>query len=231
MTTYDPSQWPGATWTAYNPAPGTDPVYDAYMATFAAQVATRNAETEMGRSRLQSEYDAGLAKLGDMQVGDRRNLESSLLARGVGRSGEAMRRAGELETDYATRRTDASRALAEGYASLDQGLAGYLAELAAQREGAIAESRMRLLGQDKAVPGSDTPGAGTSPGYKPVKPKATKGTAYSSGSGAGTYNDWAMGVLNPSTPYAPNQPPRSQPPGYVPVKKAPPAKATRGRFY
>jgi hypothetical protein len=200
-------------------------VYDAYMATFAAQVSGRNAETEMNRTRLQSEYDAGLVKLGDSQVGDRRNLETSLLARGVGRSGEAIRRHGDLETDYATRRTDAARALADGYASLDQGLAGYLAELAAQREGAIAESRLRLLGQGKAVPGSDTPGAGASPGYKPVKPKKAKSTG--SKVPAGAYDDWATGVLNPSTPYAPNQPTGA--PTYTPVRRTTPPGTTRRR--
>lgn len=169
----DPSTWPGATWSAYNPAPGTDPEWDAYMATFTAQVAQRNAEARAARQRLATEYEAGIASIDARTPGQRRELEAGLLAKGIGRSGEAMRRAASLEAAVYQQKADADRARLEGYNAIETGLTGSLTDLAADREAQIAASRLRLLDDNREVPETTTPGAGTSSGYKPPKKKQT----------------------------------------------------------
>lgn len=203
---YDPSNpatWPGATWSAYNPAPGTDPEWDAYMATFTAQATQRNAEAAAARARLATEYESGIAMLDARAPGQRRDLEAGLLSRGIGRSGEAMRRAASLEADLYQQRADADRARLEGYNAIETGLTGSLTDLAAAREGQIAASRLRLLNQGRTVPGSETPGAGSSAGYKPPKKKKTS----TGGGGTATQPPPSSPPPNPYTPPGPGAPP------------------------
>lgn len=200
-----PPQVPiGGAWTVYNPTPGSDPDWDAYMATFTAQVAQRNAEAAMARNRLQTEYDAGVAQLDYQAPGARKDLEASMLSRGVGRSGEAVRRAGELESDIYSQRAAADRARLEGYQTIDQGLTGNLTDLAAQREAAIADSRLRLLTDGKKVGAAETPGVGTS---DPYRPSTKKKVARGGGSAAPPPAPPAGQPSTRPTPPDPNAPP------------------------
>lgn len=155
---------PGATWSAYDPPAGTDPTWDAFVAAYTAKAATANADAERQRTALDTEYNAGVASLDFQAPGQRRDLEASLLQRGVGRSSQAIRRRGELEGEFLSRRNAADTARQEGKDSIDSALLRELTGYAAEREAQIAASRLRLLEKDKAVPSVDVPGGATLPG-------------------------------------------------------------------
>lgn len=160
----------GGQWTVYNPAPGTDPVWDAYLATYTAKAKMADIDAQRQRDLLAQSHTAARATLDEQTPGRRRDLEGSLLAAGVGRSSRAMRNRSDLESDIVRSYQSADDSYRAGSESIDSTYARLIAEMAAEREGAIAESRLRLLGDGKSVPGSDTPGGTTSPGY--TKPKA-----------------------------------------------------------
>lgn len=165
---------PGGTWSAYNPAPGTDPVWDAYVAEFTARVANRNAAAELRRRRTQADADATIAAIDFAAPDQRKSLEGSLLARGVGRSGEALRRRADLESDLLGARSAADKSRVDTLEAIDMDLATELTDLAADRERQIAESRLRLLADKETVPDVSTPGS--------TRPAPTSGGGKSGGS-------------------------------------------------
>lgn len=158
---------PNGTFTAYNPKPGTDPEWDAFMANYINQIAQANADATRSRSRLQNEYDTGIAGLQLAQPGKRKGLEDSLLGRGVGRSGYALTQRAGVESDYLDARNAADRARLEGLAGVDSTLSRGLFDLSADRENQIAQSRLRL---GSKAPTPDTPGYDEK---KNPKPKTT----------------------------------------------------------
>lgn len=166
---------PTPTWTAYSPAPGTDAVWDALLASFVAREARAKADVERQRSTLDTEYQAGIASLDYAAPGQRQDLEASLLSRGVGRSGEALRRRADLEAQMLGQRTDAERAYASGQDALESSYQNAITDLALEREKAIADSRLRLLADGKEVPGVTVPGAGGGAGTvsDPYKKKSS----------------------------------------------------------
>lgn len=214
---------PGAEWSVYNPAPGTDPTWDAFLATFTAQTARRNAEADQARGRISFAYDDALASLTAAEPTRRKTLESSLLARGVGRSGEAQRRRTDLEGDLYRQRADADRARLEGLATIDSGLETALTDLAAQREQEIAASRLRLLKDGEQVPGVDTPDSGSQDPYTPPKKKSSGGGRKSGGSPPPPPN-------RPPSGGPPPVPPGTRPPSRPSGSKKPPSKGG-GVFY
>jgi hypothetical protein len=173
---------PGGSWSVYNPPPGTDPVWDAYLAEFTARVANRNAAAELRKRRVQADADAVLASIDFNAPDQRRDLEGSLLARGVGRSGEALRRRADLEADLLAARASADKQRVDALEGIDFDLVAEMVELAAERERQIAESRLRLLNDpDEKAPDVQTPGS-TRPPSTPGGGSKSSGTK-SSGSG------------------------------------------------
>lgn len=201
---------PTPIWTAYSPQPGTDPVWDALLASFIAREARAKADVERQRSTLDTEYQAGVASLDAAAPGQRQDLESTLLSRGVGRSGEALRRRADLEAQMLGQRTDAERAYASGQDALESSYQTAISDLALEREKAIADSRLRLLGQDKKVDDVTVPGAGGAPGtvssgYKtgsPSKKSSSKSLSSKKSSnkksGAAVVSSYAPYVYTPS---------------------------------
>lgn len=158
--------------TAYNPPPGTDPEWDAYVAGYTAKVANANADAARGRAMLQNTYDAGLATLQQQLPLQEQSVEAGLLARGIGRSGEAARRRATVQQNYLSQLNEADRNRVEGMSNLDATLASNITNLAADREAQIAQSRLRIAAAHGQVPGVTTPGY--TPPVLPPKTAAPK---------------------------------------------------------
>lgn len=167
MTNVHPLPTVPGGYTTYNPKPGEDPEWDAYVATYTNKLRKAQADADFAKSRLKSEYDLALGNLDAAAPQQRDNLESSLLSRGVGRSGEALRRHSDLESGFVQQKDTATRALLEGQATTDQQMQGAEADLAAEREGQIGLSRDRLA--KRGLTGADT--KPTTPGYTPPPKK------------------------------------------------------------
>lgn len=169
MPTYTP---PEGGYTAYRPKQGLDPIFDAWKAIYAARLANAAGDATFETTQLQDEYTRGIAELDNEIPGARRNLEASLLTRGIGRGGEALRRRAEQEAGFTSRRTGAERARLEGIAALEQRLARQYDDYAAQNEVEIGQSRERLRQRGVEVPDAETPGY--TPPPKPKQPKQPK---------------------------------------------------------
>lgn len=163
------------TYTPYNPKPGDDPVWDDWLAEHTRRLQNAQADAEFGRAKLNDEYQRGIALLDEGLPGQRSQLEAGLIGRGIGRSSEALRRRGDLETQVANQKLDADRARLEGLSGIDQAYQRNSSDWAAERERQITESRTRLKKRGKTAPKTTAPkptvkkttGSTTST-YKPV---------------------------------------------------------------
>ena len=54
---------PNGQWSVYNPSPGLDPEWDAFIAAYNYRIANMNAQAEQARRKLQGDYDYALAEL------------------------------------------------------------------------------------------------------------------------------------------------------------------------
>lgn len=129
---------------AYNPAPGEDPIYDAYKAGAEARRKTLQADTEWAIGNNNAQSQRSLETLGRNADTGRTKMGASQRLRGVSRSSTGEAKRNEFEGDVA-RTGEGIRSTTElqnQYAT--RGLSSSLAELYAQQETEAANSAARL---------------------------------------------------------------------------------------
>ena len=107
--------------TPYPYAAGKDAEFDAFRAKNDYSRYNAQADADMRRRKAQEDYTAALASLDQQGTYGRRNLDTSLLSRGIFKSGESNRRRGELESTLLQGRAaaDTSNANTLGQVSSD----------------------------------------------------------------------------------------------------------------
>ena len=129
---------------AYNPAPGEDPIFDAWKAGAEARRKTLQADTEWAIGNNNAQSQRSLQTLGRNAETGRTKMGASQRLRGVARSTPGEGQRNQFEGDVA-RQGEGIRSTTELQNQYAQrGLASSLAELYAQQETEAANSATRL---------------------------------------------------------------------------------------
>ncbi len=130
--------------TAYQPAAGTDPVWDAFV----AQMQARESALANDRAYVQRQIEAGtnrgLEDLGRNAEKGRQNIGIGLRSRGITRSSVAADKLAGFEGDIAYQQQAIRRAADEQRLAGDRSYSTAIADLYAQREGEVGNSQMRI---------------------------------------------------------------------------------------
>ena len=161
----------------YPYAVGKDPEFDAFQAKHDYSKFNAQADADQRRRKAQEDYTAALKSLEQQGTYGRRNLDTSMLARGVFKSGETNRRRGELEST-----------LLQGRAAADTGLANTLGEVSADMQRAMTgldldweQAYSAALARVKAGAGGGAGGGGSGgggPKSAPIAPLPVWPTLY-----------------------------------------------------
>jgi hypothetical protein len=196
------------------PSMGMDPEYIAYLAQYDNNVVQANADSELRRRRAQDDYTEALRVLEQQGLTGARDVDTSMLARGMFNSGETMRRQQELGQRIAQGRDQADVSLANARGTIDADQQKALTALTLERESQIVASKARVAGAQRegaeaagflkpAAASTGTPAAATStqtprpatstsPSAPRTAPPANTGPGYRTGAPA------APGVNGPA---------------------------------
>lgn len=176
--------------TAYPYPVGKNPQFDAFKAKFDYSKSNLEADAAQRRTKAQEDYQAALASLDERGTYSRRNLDTSLISRGVFHSGEANRKRAELESSLLGGRSAADLAYQNALGSVSADLQRAMNGLNIDWEQAIAGTKSGGggggSGSVTSLPSPTLPymtpagmpvGAhgGWSGGAPPVKPKRSSG--------------------------------------------------------
>jgi len=110
----------------YPYATGKDPEFDAFRAKYDYSKFNAQADADQRRRKAEEDYASALKSLELQGTAGRTNLDTSMLSRGVYKSGETHRRRGELEST-----------LLQGRAAADTGKANALGQVSADLQRAF----------------------------------------------------------------------------------------------
>ena len=130
--------------TAYDLAPQTDPIWDAWLAQDSYRRDRAKANAALRSQQADQDYADALTKLAQQSNTANQNLSTNLLARGVYTSGEAGTRRDELLNTLAQARVAADNAYVSNKGRIAADQQSALDTLDFEREREIAASRERL---------------------------------------------------------------------------------------
>jgi hypothetical protein len=127
----------------YQPAPGSDPLWDAYLAQYGqgTEAATRTAGQR--KTSALSARDQALRDIEANAQSGRDQIMAAMLARGMYGSGETTERMSDYEAQLARQRSGAESGYSEQVGGIDAWLANELGRLMAERESQAATSQQR----------------------------------------------------------------------------------------
>lgn len=105
--------------TPYPYAVGKDPTYDAWYAKASYNKTVAGEDTALRKRQANEQYQQALASLADREKYGTRNIDNSMLARGVYSSGETSRRQGEFAAAMLKSRSQAGTARQNTLGQLD----------------------------------------------------------------------------------------------------------------
>lgn len=190
--------------TPYPYAVGKDPTFDAFRAKYDFTKANNQADADQRRAKAEEDYQAALASLNQQGTYGRRNLDTSMLQRGIFKSGETNRRRGELESTLLQGRSAADTSRVNTLSQTSADLQRAMTSLDLDWQSAVSEALRRMKGSGGGSGGGGGGGTGMGgggTGMAPMLPPAgllPAPTAPTSHSGAG-----AGRTVGPYRPYAP----------------------------
>lgn len=160
----------------YPYAVGKDPTYDAWKAQqdYARQQAWYDAA--LAQRQATDQYQQALAQLEQQATTGKRNINTSMLARGVFASGETNRRQAGLQADVLRGREQAETTKANQFGQISQELQATINQMDAENQAQISAA-MGRYGRGGTGGGGGGGGGG---GYTPYTP-AVSGLAASGG--------------------------------------------------
>lgn len=158
--------------TPYPYATGKDAEFDAFKAKDTYSRYNAQADADQRRRKAQEDYTAALASLEQQGTYGRRNLDTSMLSRGIFKSGETNRRRGELESTLLQGRAAADTANANTLGQVSADLQRAMTGLDLDWEQALSAALGRAKGGGGGSGGGGATGRGATlaPMPKPVLP-------------------------------------------------------------
>jgi hypothetical protein len=160
---------------------GVDPTYDAWLGQFAYQKSKAQADADYKLGAARQAYNNQYSTIDNQAKGNRTNLQTSLLQRGVFNSGETTTRQADLEADVLRQQATVDQQFAAQYADFSKDLADAIASLDLQNQSNMAQARDRvetkkLLEAQKAAAAAAVPVAAPAPAAAP-RPAAPRPAA------------------------------------------------------
>lgn len=128
----------------YTINPEDDPEYQAYLSQFTFGSEQANADAELRRTQARIAYEQALEDMQQQGLTSKRDMDTSLLGRGVYQSGERGVRDRDLQTALGQGRARADQSFAGQVGGIDSDLQRALGQFGAERERQIVMSRARI---------------------------------------------------------------------------------------
>lgn len=135
--------------TAYPYPVGKDTTYDAWKAKADYQRQNAWYDAAAAQQKATAAYDDALRVLDQRGTTGRRNLDTSLLSRGIFASGEAMRRRAELEASILDAQSRAADSKAQRFGQISTDLQRAITSLDLDQEAQIQAALARLSGRGR----------------------------------------------------------------------------------
>lgn len=137
--------------TKYPYAVGKDPTYDAWKAKADNQRQNAWYDAAAAQDKATNAYNDALKMLDQQGTNGRRNLDTSLLSRGIFSSGEAMRRRAELEANLLDARSKIDAKKAQQFGQISTDLQREIDSLDLEQEAQTQAALARLRGGSRRV--------------------------------------------------------------------------------
>lgn len=189
------SDVPGWVHPAYS---GTDAAYAAWLAGADQQAAGSASSAKLRKAQAEQAYNQALLDIQNEATNGRRNIQSSMLARGLFNSGETQRRGQEYDSSVTLSRNRAQAAETDQFANADDAQRTFLANLGMQGTEQVSQAMLRdSIAQYNAQQQAIAAQAAPQPVYQP---QATQPT-FAAPSVAPTFTPQvpAAPAYNPST--------------------------------
>lgn len=164
--------------TTYPYAAGKDPTYDAWKAQADYQRAMAQQDADFARQQALDSYNTALASLSEQGQRGGRSINTSMLGRGVYRSGETNRRQAELQAEVLKGQANANNSYQGALGKVDSDLQRALTSLDLEAEQQAQAAMSRAAGGG----GRGGSGGGGGAGY--------------AGGSAPSYTDWLQAYLD-----------------------------------
>lgn len=132
--------------TTYPYAAGKDPTYDAWKAQADYQRAIAQQDADFARTAALDSYNKALADLTDQGIRGSKSINTSMLGRGVYRSGETNRRQAELAGEVLKGKEGAGVTYQGALGKVDSDLARALTSLDLEAEQQVQAAMARAAG-------------------------------------------------------------------------------------
>lgn len=132
--------------TTYPYAAGKDPTYDAWKAQADYQRAIAQQDADFARTQALDAYNKALADLTDQGIRGSKSINTSMLGRGVYRSGETNRRQAELAGEVLKGKEGAGVTYQGALGKVDSDLARALTSLDLEAEQQVQAAMARAAG-------------------------------------------------------------------------------------
>lgn len=154
--------------TVYPYKVGKDPTYDAWKAKADYQRQNAWYDAAAAQQKATGAYSDALKLLDQRGTVGRRNLDASLLSRGIFASGEAMRRRAELEAGLLDARSKAEETKAQTFGQISTDLQRAITNLDLEQETQVQAALARLRGGTRRTSPGGTPPPPSPPAAAPV---------------------------------------------------------------
>lgn len=147
--------------TAYPYATGKDPTYDAWKAQADYRRVGAQTDAEFARKQAEQNYQLALSQLAEQGTRGARNIDTSMLGRGVYRSGETNRRQAELSAEVLKGRENAGVTYQSAVGKVDSDLQRALTALDLEAEQQVQAAMSRGAGGGRGGAGGGGGGSVT----------------------------------------------------------------------